>query len=122
MTIHFTNDGAGYGLRFSYDADIVALIKVLPRDQRRYSPDSKEWAVRSDAVPKLAESFRAHGYAVTGLDEPSAPRITSSDPRLRQALALLTAVVSEIDAEDEAHTNLRTMLGAEPVTEDQPDF
>ncbi|AWK74271.1 hypothetical protein CBI38_24665 [Rhodococcus oxybenzonivorans] len=119
--IRFTDTGSGHALTFSYDPDVVGIVKALPSNRRKYNPDGKQWMVHPEVVQGLVDALTAHGHTVTGLDAQEVPT-GGVDPRLTQAVALLRDVIADMDAEDAAHKNLRAMLGAEPVDEDQPDF
>ncbi|MCW5809078.1 MAG: hypothetical protein KIT31_42385 [Deltaproteobacteria bacterium] len=41
--------------RFPYDADTVAAIKDIEREDRRWDPDTRTWAVDPDLHPELVE-------------------------------------------------------------------
>ncbi|WP_157174045.1 hypothetical protein [Rhodococcus sp. JVH1] len=108
VRVHFDDAGPdGYLLTFPYDAEVVGLVKALPKNRRRYSPDTKQWAVHPDVARDLVGALHAHGHTTTGLDSSDGaqqgtqrePRPTpvnvSGDPRIRQAIALLEAVLAD---------------------------
>jgi hypothetical protein len=65
-------DGA-YRVRFSYDPDLVELLKTtVPAWARSWDPGAKEWAVRVEFGRTLASAIGAAGHQAVGLKEPRA--------------------------------------------------
>jgi hypothetical protein len=77
-----------YTVRFSYDPDLIELLKTtVPRWVRSWDPTTKEWTVAAE-FGRTPEWVIAHaGHRTVGLDEPRA-----AVDRAGWAEALLDAV------------------------------
>lgn len=64
----FDRHGDTYTVTFSYDPDIVAVIKTLPGYARSWSPHTKHWFVDDDHAG-LAAALRELGCTVLGLED-----------------------------------------------------
>ena len=43
-TVFFQDLGYEYAITFSYDAELVDLLKTVPKNFRSWEPDTKQWA------------------------------------------------------------------------------
>lgn len=59
----------GYAVRFDYDPFLVALLKKLPQEDRRYVKDWKGWIVATPRARFLATVARVLGYTVRGIED-----------------------------------------------------
>lgn len=93
QTISFMQspDGTAWGVAFDYEADVIAILKVVvPREHRQWVRQAKTWLIiGTDHARDLARELISRGYGVYGID-PAPPR---SDG---WALELLTAAPEDI--------------------------
>src|ERR1700752_288040 len=85
IAVMFTPGPDGHTVRFAYDPEVVAAIKqTVPGYARSWRPHTKLWTVDPVWVPVLADTLRALGQIVTGLQPP--PRQAHGDADWARAL------------------------------------
>ena len=52
----------------SYDADVVDLLKAVPKHFRSWRPETKQWRIAAWYSPILARIMHARGHVVVGID------------------------------------------------------
>jgi hypothetical protein len=66
--VEFKPHGDGYAVKASgFDPFVVALLKKLPRNERKYVAEFKYWQLTSDATEFAANVLRRCGYDVRGI-------------------------------------------------------
>jgi hypothetical protein len=87
-SVLFRRAGVRYVIRFTYDPDLVELLKAtVPGFARSWDPYTNEWKVDAEFGRTLASAIERAGHTTVGLDESRA-----AVDRAGWAEALLDAV------------------------------
>ena len=105
-----TADGLTYRVSFTYDPDVVELIKSLPQRTRRWDKQAGVWRVKASHIDRLTELLQANGCRVIGGRRRSAAAVT------QWADALYAAVGPQ--RADQVHRALTKVLHPDAATGD----
>ena len=56
-TVFFHPPGYEYAVTFGYDADVVDLVKTVPKSFRSWEPDTRQWRVASWYTPNPGQDL-----------------------------------------------------------------
>ena len=108
MTTVFFNDlGREHAVTFDYDADVVDLLKTVPKNFRSWRPETKQWRIASWYSPILARSLRQHEHHTVGIDVRDPPPHRNGHTQ-SWAQALFSTVGAE--RADQVHRALTRIL------------
>lgn len=74
VRFHRRKEDHHYAVLFSYDPDVVDLLKRIPAHARSWNPNIKEWRVSDAYADELAEILQRYGHQVVGAAKPPAGR------------------------------------------------
>lgn len=75
-------------ISFTYDAELVSVIKQLHPHHRNYDPNAKNWTIATESLPQLVQFYREIGIQIpTDLAE----LVSAISARMERNLAALAA-------------------------------